>query len=112
MLYAIQWLHTLIAVWNIGCLLYMNVCHVLGRWSRFLAIAYTSIAIEAIAILPFGFVCPIRLLVDRWYSPATPDILVPYAIAVWIMPVGLLLFATAIAAAVGRFYFATRRQTD
>lgn len=33
-------------------------------------------------------------------------------IAVWIMPVGLLLVATAIAAAVGRFYFATRRQTD
>ncbi|MGH8541615.1 MAG: hypothetical protein ACRETW_14075 [Stenotrophobium sp.] len=103
MLLAIQTAHTFIAVWNIGCLLYMNYCHAAGKCTKLLKIAYISIAAEIVAILPFGFVCPIRLLVDRWYSVSTADILIPMHIAVWIMPAGIFLFATSLACAAGRF---------
>ncbi len=102
MLLLIQTVHTLIAVWNLGCLLCINWCHLLGRWTAFLKWAYLSILIEGLAILPFGLVCPIRLLVDRWYSPQTDDILIPRPLAIWIMPVGLLLVATAVLALVVR----------
>lgn len=105
MLTLIQTLHTAIAIWNIGCLLCMNYCHAAGKWTPFLKVAYISILIEAIAIIPFGFVCPVRLLVDKWYSPETADILIPYHIAVWIMPVGMGLLASSILFALARAYF-------
>jgi len=108
MLQFIQTIHTLIAVWNIGCLLFINGCHVLGRWNAFLKWAYLSILVEGLAIIPFGFVCPIRLLVDRWYSPDADDILIPRPIAIWIMPVGLLLVVTAVLALVVRVWILWR----
>jgi hypothetical protein len=110
MLLLIQTLHTLIAVWNIGCLLFMNVCHALDRSPPLLKLAYLSIAIEGLAIIPFGFVCPIRLLVDHWYSPQADDILIPRPVAVWIMPVGMALLATAVLILPLRFWWFWRTE--
>jgi hypothetical protein len=87
----------------------MNYCHATGKWSKLLLIAYVTIAIEAMAIIPFGFVCPLRLLVDRWYSPAVNDILIPPAISVWIMPFGIFLFFTSVVIAAGRYVLFVRR---
>jgi len=101
-LLAIQAIHTVIAIWNIGCLLYMNYCHATGRWNKFLFIAYVTIAIEGLCIIPFGFVCPLRLLVDRWYSPDVNDILIPATVSIWIMPFGITLFVTSLLLLVGR----------
>ncbi len=100
MLFAIQVVHTAIAAWNYYCLCYMIYCHVAGRKTRMLAAAYVTIAVEAAAVLPFKLACPLRLLVDRLYSPYTNDMLLPPALGRLVMPVGigLLLIALGIKA--------------
>jgi hypothetical protein len=105
LLLTLQTLHTAIAIWNIGCLLYMNYSHATGRTDKKLLVAYFTIAVESLAIIPFGFVCPLRLLVDRWYSPAVNDTLIPTFISTWIMPVGIFLFITSILAKPVRFLY-------
>lgn len=96
MLLIIQVLHTAIAAWNYYCLLYMIYCHATRRKTRMLIAAYVTIAVEAAAILPFGLFCPIRLLVDRLYSPYTNDMLLPPALGRLVMPVGIALLFISI----------------
>jgi hypothetical protein len=92
MLFTLQIIHTLIAVWNYFCLFTMNACHYKNINPRILKVAYISIAIEILAIVPFGFVCPIRIIVDHFWSIYTDDILIPAKIARLIMPLGIGLF--------------------
>ncbi len=92
MLVFIQLLHTLITSWNYACLFYLIYCHLKDRCDTFYWIAMISIALEAIAIVPLGFVCPLRLYVSHHYSPQTPDIFFPDSCAQWIMPTGIALF--------------------
>jgi hypothetical protein len=73
----IQFLHLAIALYMFACLFYMIYCHVYGRQTRWLAIAYLSVLIETVVFLAFDWVCPLRLWVDSQYSPDTADILLP-----------------------------------
>lgn len=102
MLLAIQIVHTAIAAWNYYCLLYMIYCHWTGRKSGVLVAAYITIAIEAASILPLKFACPIRLLVDRLYSPYVNDMLLPPSLGRLVMPVGIALFIIAAGIKAGR----------
>lgn len=101
MLLIIQVVHTAVAAWNYYCLLYMIYCHMTRRKTGTLVAAYITIAVEAAAILPLKLVCPIRLLVDRLYSPSVNDMLLPPVLGRLVMPVGiaLLLIALGIRAA-------------
>jgi hypothetical protein len=96
MLLVIQAVHTAVAAWNYYCLLYMIYCHATRRKTGMLAAAYITIAVEAAVILPFKLVCPIRLLVDRLYSPHTNDMLLPPAVGRLVMPVGIALLLVAL----------------
>ncbi|HOW55569.1 MAG TPA: hypothetical protein PLR60_13065 [Syntrophorhabdaceae bacterium] len=102
MLLAIQIVHTTIAAWNYYCLLYMIYCHWTGRKSSVLVAAYITIAIEAASILPLKFACPIRLFVDRLYSPYVNDMLLPPSLGRLVMPVGIALFIIAAGIKAGR----------
>ena len=73
----------------------MLVCHFKNVKPSILKVAYITIAIEAAAIIPFGFVCPFRLIVDHFWSIQTDDILIPAKIARMIMPVGIGLFVAS-----------------
>jgi hypothetical protein len=96
MLLVIQIVHTAVAAWNYYCLCYMIYCHAAGRKTRMLVTAYVTIAVEAAAILPFKLACPLRLLVDRLYSPYTNDMLLPPALGRLVMPVGIGLLLVAL----------------
>lgn len=96
MLLLIQTLHTIIAVYNYFCLFYIIYSHLANRFTRFLKIAYICIGIELAAIIPFKFICPIRIWIDKLYSPETPDILFPAPIARLILPVGMGIFGVCI----------------
>ena len=89
MLLLLQILHTFIAVYNYFCLSYIIYCHLKNISNLFLKIAYVCIGIELLAIIPFKFICPIRIIVDKLYSPETADILFPNPIARLILPVGM-----------------------
>jgi hypothetical protein len=92
----LQAVHTAVTLYNYACLFYIISCHVRGRHTFFLKIAYISIGIEAVALLGFGFACPLRVLVDRLYSPFTADTFFPDFAARLIMPVGIALFLVAV----------------
>lgn len=96
MLFVIQVVHTVVAAWNYFCLCYMIFCHATGRKTGMLVAAYVTIAIEAAAILPFRLACPLRLLVDRLYSPYTNDMLLPPVLGRLVMPVGIGLLFVAL----------------
>ena len=89
MLLLIQILHTFIAVYNYFCLFYIIYFHLKNKSNLFLKIAYICIGLELISLIPFRFICPIRILVDKLYSPETADILFSTPIARLILPVGI-----------------------
>lgn len=110
MLLVIQVVHTAVAAWNYYCLCYMIYCHATGRRTGMLVAAYVTVAIEAAAILPFNLACPLRLLVDRMYSPYTNDMLLPPALGRLVMPVGIGLLLVALGIkAVRAFRMRSRR---
>ena len=96
MLFWAQLLHTLIILWMYACLVLVLYAHATGYAGRWLFVAYASLALEGAAIIPLGFVCPLRGVVDRIAGPSTNDSLIPVQIAEWVMPVGLALVAAAI----------------
>jgi hypothetical protein len=95
-LFLIQLAHTLITIYIFTCLFYMIYCHLRNQGGILLRIAYVSILIESLLVLSFGMVCPIRVLVDRLYSPQTADILCPDALSNHFIGFGLLLIVIAI----------------
>jgi len=93
-LLVIQTVHTVITAWNFFSLLYIIYAHARSINGFLLRLCYLSILVEAAAIIPFGFTCPLRLIVDHYYSPRHNDILAPVAYVKWIMPAGIVLFFT------------------
>ena len=96
MLFIVQLVHTAIAVVNFTCLFYMAWAH----WTRrghpgLLRVAYGIIALEAVAIIPFGLSCPIALWVDRVWGTDVPDILMPKWASRWLIEAGVWLFLLA-----------------
>lgn len=96
LLFLIQLLHLTITIYMFACLFYMIYCHVYGKQTRWLAIAYLSVLIETGVFLTFDWVCPLRLLVNRQYSPDTADILLPPSVSQHITAAGMGLLAIAI----------------
>jgi len=97
MLFTLQLAHTLIAVLNFACLFYMAWVHWTRRGGRFLRFAYWVLALEAIAIIPFGLSCPIAHFVDHVWGTGVPDILLPKWLSRWLIEAGIWLFALAMA---------------
>jgi hypothetical protein len=95
-LFLIQLFHTVITIYIFACLFYIIYCHVKDKSNWLLIIAYITIVMEVISVLSFGLVCPIRVLVDRLYSPKTADILCPGAISRHFIGLGIFLIVIAI----------------
>jgi len=96
MLFTVQLSHTLIALLNFACLFYMTWAHWTRRGGgRLLRFAYWVIALEAVAIIPFGLSCPIAHFVDRVWGTDVPDILLPKRFSRWLIEAGVWLFAFA-----------------
>jgi hypothetical protein len=96
MLFTVQLLHTLIAGLNFACLFYITWVHWTRRGGgRLLRFAYWAIAIEAIAIIPFGLSCPIAHFVDHVWGREAPDILLPKWFSRWLIEAGVWLFVFA-----------------
>lgn len=96
MLILVQLFHLMVTLYMFTCLFYMIYCHVSGRQTRWLAIAYLSVLIEIAVFLAYGWVCPLRLWVSSQYSPDTPDILLPASLSQHITKTGIALLAIAI----------------
>lgn len=103
MLFALQLLHTVIAVVNFACLFYMAWAHWTRRAPPYLRVAYVLIAIEAVAIIPFGLSCPIAHFVEHVWGPGTPDILLPNWLSRWLIEAGVWLFGLAMAPVIVRW---------
>lgn len=96
MLLALQIAHTFIALVNFAALFYMIGCHWTGRRDgALLKFCYFAIAVEAVAIIPFGFSCPISLYVKYNFPEGTRDILFPRAISKNLIEAGGWLFTIA-----------------
>jgi len=74
----------------------MIYAHATGRRGKLLTVAYASVALEGIAVIPFNFRCPLTLYVQENYGPGVSDGFIPLAIAQWVMPVGLALLAVSL----------------
>jgi hypothetical protein len=96
MLRLIQLFHLAIALYMFACLFYMIYCHVYGRQTRWLAIAYLSVLVETAVFFAYGWVCPLRLWVSSQYSPDTADILLPSSLSQHITKAGIGLLEIAI----------------
>lgn len=62
---AIFWvklIHTVITLVNTGAVFYILWCGITGRQDRWLVVALILIAAETIALIAFGLVCPLQLL--------------------------------------------------
>ncbi len=102
MLFFIQLLHSIIAVFNFVCLFYMIWAHWTGRKGVFITVCYWALAIESISVLAFKFTCPISILVARLWSPQTPNILFPVYISQYYLEIGTGLLIIAIAVKIFR----------
>jgi hypothetical protein len=94
-LFLIQLAHTVITIYIFACLFYIIYCQIRDKRGSILIVAYVSILIESLFVLTFGMVCPIRILVNRLYSPQTPDILFPTSISRHFIGIGILLIVIA-----------------
>jgi len=103
MLFFIQLIHSVIAVFNFGCLFYMIWAHWVGKKGVVLNVCYWAIAIESAAVLLCRFTCPISILVARVWSPSTPSILFPDYLSNWYLEAGAALVVVAIAAKILRY---------
>jgi hypothetical protein len=54
----IQLFHLAVTLYMFACLFYMIYCHVYGRQTRWLAIAYLSVLVETAVFFAYGWVCP------------------------------------------------------
>ncbi len=96
LLFSIRLLHLIVTIYMFACLFYMIDSHIHHRQSQWLRLAYLSVLAETLVFLGFGAVCPLRLWVDRLYSPNTADILLPSWLAEHITSMGILLLIVAI----------------
>lgn len=96
MLISVQLIHLAVTLYMFACLFYMIYCHVYGKQTRWLTIAYLSVLVETAVFFAYGWVCPLRLWVSRQYSPDTPDILLPTSLSSHITAAGIFLLAIAI----------------
>lgn len=96
LLFAIRLFHTALIVWLYCCLGHMIYAHTTGRRGKLLTVAYASVALEGIAVIPLNFRCPLTLYVQEHYGPGVSDGFIPLTIAQWIMPVGLVLLSLSI----------------
>jgi hypothetical protein len=112
LLLAIQFLHTLLMVWLYSCLGYILYAHLTSTRGTLLAVAYVSVALEALAVLPLNFLCPLTLFVQDRYGPGVNDSFIPPSIAVWVMPVGLTLVGLSLAVVPIRWLYLQRRSSS
>jgi hypothetical protein len=110
MLLTIQILHTIIGAAIFASLFHIIVCHIRDREGFWLKVSYIIVAIEAAAIIPCNFNCPISLFVAHVYSETADDILLPKVMAGWLIPIGIGLFYFGIAIKVGRMIAARQRR--
>ncbi len=82
-----------------------------GASGVLLKISYFAIILEVLAILPFGFVCPIEVIVNYYWSPDTRSILFPGYIAEWFIEVGAILLIIAVGIKVA-FPYGVMRRTE
>jgi len=71
-------------------------CAALGLRPRYLKYLLGLVVIELVAIIPFGCVCPLRVLVDHYWGPETPDQVLPGALTAWFIEAGLFLMGAAL----------------
>jgi hypothetical protein len=96
LLFAIRLFHTALIAWLYSCLGYMIYAHTTGSRGKLLAVAYASVALEGVAVIPFSFRCPLTLYVQEHYGPDVSDGFIPLEIAQWVMPIGLALLALSL----------------
>ncbi|MBE9137072.1 hypothetical protein IQ254_07630 [Nodosilinea sp. LEGE 07088] len=96
MLILVQLFHLAVTLYMFTCLFYMIYCHVYGKQTRWLAIAYLSVLVETVVFFVYGWVCPLRVWVSSQYSPDTADILLPSTLSQHITEAGIGLLAIAI----------------
>ena len=96
-LFGIQLLHTILIAWLYFCLGYMIYAHLTSRWDLMLGVAYVSVALEGIVVLPLSFLCPLTLYVQETYGLSVNDSFIPSHIAQWIMPLGIFLCGVSLA---------------
>ena len=96
LLFTIQLAHTLLILWLYACLCYMIYAHVTSRRGPMLVVAYVSVALEGLAVVPLEFLCPLTSFVRERYGPGVNDSFIPPLVAQWVMPVGITLFALSL----------------
>jgi hypothetical protein len=99
MLFIIQLIHTIIALFIFTCIFYVIYCGVVNKTTIFYKYSLAVVLLEGIVIGLSGLVCPFRRLVDHITgNQSTPDILFPGWMAERLMEVGaaLLLFGMAL----------------
>ena len=96
MLFLVKLVHSLIAVFNFGCLFYMIWVHWTGRKSAFLTVCYVALAVESVVVLLYGFSCPISVMADRMWGPGTHSLLVPEPVTRYYLEIGAALLGVAV----------------